>query len=99
MGPYSLVFKTGVEKDSRKIPKDLIPHIFEYIEKLAVDPVPDESYKLTSAENLYRIRVGDYRVIYQVLHVCPPLQKVLFDDFLGAELCRIQPDGGRIEEF
>jgi hypothetical protein len=24
---------------------------------------------------------------------------VLFDDFLEADLCRIQPDGGRIEEF
>lgn len=68
MDPYSVVFKKSAEKDLRKIPKDIIPHIFEHIENLANEPVPHEAYKLASAENLYRIRVGDYRVIYQVLH-------------------------------
>lgn len=66
MGSYSITFKKSVEKDLRKIPKDLLPTIFEHIEKLAVDPLPHGSHKLASAENLYRIRVGDYRVIYQL---------------------------------
>ncbi|HPD75608.1 MAG TPA: type II toxin-antitoxin system RelE/ParE family toxin [Methanoregulaceae archaeon] len=67
MGSYSLNIKKSVEKDLRKIPKDFLPAIFEQIEQLAVDPLPHGSHKLASAENLYRIRVGDYRVIYQVL--------------------------------
>jgi len=46
----------------------MILRIFEHIENLARDPVPHDAYKLASAENLYRIRVGDYRIIYQVLH-------------------------------
>jgi len=69
MEPYSLIFKKSAEKDLRKIPKEIIPHIFEQIENLVSEPVPHDSYKLASAENHYRIRVGEYRVIYQVIHV------------------------------
>jgi mRNA interferase RelE/StbE len=68
MGSYSLIVKKSVEKDLRKIPKDLHSNIFEHIEKLAIDPVPHDSHKLTGADNLYRIRAGEYRLIYQVLH-------------------------------
>jgi len=68
MNPYSVAFKKSAEKDLRKIPREIIPHIFEHIENLAADPVPHDVYKITSAEILYRICVGDYRVIYQVLH-------------------------------
>jgi len=68
MDPYSVAFKKSAEKDLRKIPRDIIPNIFLHIENLAGDPVPHEAYKIASAENLYRIRVGDYRIIFQVLH-------------------------------
>ncbi|MCE5298716.1 MAG: type II toxin-antitoxin system RelE/ParE family toxin [Methanoregulaceae archaeon] len=68
MEAYSLVLKKSVEKDLRKIPKEIIPDIFEHIERLMREPVPHDSYKIAGSENLYRIRVGDYRVIYQVLH-------------------------------
>jgi len=68
MGSYSLFFKYGVEKDLRKIPKEFIPRIFEHIENLSANPIPPDSYKIAGAESLYRIRVGEYRVIYQVLH-------------------------------
>jgi mRNA interferase RelE/StbE len=68
MEPYSLIFKKSVEKDLRKIPKDLTPDIFEHIKKLVNKPVPHDSNKLAGSENLYRIRIGDYRVIYQVFH-------------------------------
>jgi len=68
MEPYSLSFKNGVEKDLRKIPKEIVLHILDHIENLVNEPVPHDAYKLAGAENLYRIRVGDYRVIYQVLH-------------------------------
>ena len=68
MDPYSVTFKKSAEKDLRAIPREMISHIFEHIEKLATDPLPHGVYKLASAEHLYRIRTGDYRVIYQVLH-------------------------------
>ncbi|MGA2161097.1 MAG: type II toxin-antitoxin system RelE/ParE family toxin [Methanoregula sp.] len=32
------------------------------------NPLPHDAIKLAGAESLYRIRVGEYRIIYQVLH-------------------------------
>jgi mRNA interferase RelE/StbE len=68
MKPYTLVFKKSVEKDLRKIPGDLHPGIYVHSEDLAAEPLPHESYKRAGAENLYRNRIGDYRVVYQVRH-------------------------------
>jgi mRNA interferase RelE/StbE len=68
MDPYAIAFRKSAEKDLRKIPKEIIPHIFEHIENLAAEPVPHDAYKLASAEHLYRIRTGDYRVVCRVLH-------------------------------
>ncbi len=36
------------------------------IEGLTTDPFPRQAIKLSGTERLYRIRVGDYRIIYQV---------------------------------
>ena len=37
------------------------------MEKLAGEPLPLGSEKLTGSERTYRIRVGDYRVVYELL--------------------------------
>jgi mRNA interferase RelE/StbE len=36
------------------------------IEKLEKDPFPQQAIKLSGTERLYRIRVGDYRIVYKV---------------------------------
>jgi mRNA interferase RelE/StbE len=46
--------------------KSLIRRLDAAICRLAVAPHPAGSKKLQGADDLYRIRVGDYRVIYQV---------------------------------
>ena len=56
MGSYSLTFKASVE------------NILEVIEGLSDDPVPRMARTLYGTENFYRVRVGDYRVIYKVAH-------------------------------
>ena len=68
MSPYTLSFKNSVEKDCRKIPKELFPNIFKRVENLSTNPLPHDAIKLAGAESLYRIRVGEYRIIYQVLN-------------------------------
>lgn len=68
MAAYTLDFKASVEKDLRKVPKDRLPVILEKIEELAEVPLPSDSKKLSGAEHLYRVRVGDYRIIYEVVH-------------------------------
>ncbi|WP_422174069.1 type II toxin-antitoxin system RelE family toxin [Methanoregula sp.] len=68
MSPYTLSFKNSVEKDCRKIPKDLLPGIFESVEELAANPLPHDTRKIAGSKSLYRIRVGEYRIVYRVLH-------------------------------
>jgi mRNA interferase RelE/StbE len=46
------------EKTKRKIQK--------IIENLAIDPRPPGFKKLSGADDLYRIRIGDYRVVYSI---------------------------------
>jgi len=66
MASYKVVFKTSVEKDLRALPKSAVARVFKRIEALTDDPFPRQSLKLAGAEQLYRVRVGDYRVVYSV---------------------------------
>jgi len=66
MGSYRIEFKRSAERDIRRIQADLIPRILEKVEALRDDPSPRQSLKLSGTEATYRLRVGDYRVIYSV---------------------------------
>jgi mRNA interferase RelE/StbE len=66
MASYRILHKPSVEKDLRALPTAIIGRIFHYIERLKDDPFPRRSIKLAGAEQLYRLRVGDYRIIYGV---------------------------------
>jgi len=66
MGSYSINFKPSVEKDLRGLPKGVVSRVMKRIEDLKADPLPRRAVKLFGAERLYRIRVGDYRVVYEV---------------------------------
>jgi len=68
MGDYTITFKASVEKDFRKLPKDRASQILEVIEGLSDDPTPKAARKLYGTEGLYRVRVGDYRIIYKTVH-------------------------------
>lgn len=66
MGLYKIVPKGSTEHDLKRIDRQYIPRILEAIESLAENPFPAQSKKLKDSESSYRLRVGDYRVIYQV---------------------------------
>ncbi|MGH9785147.1 MAG: type II toxin-antitoxin system RelE family toxin [Terriglobia bacterium] len=66
MAAYSLRFKPSVQKDLESIPKPLIARIISRIEQLKGEPFPHQAVKLQGAERLYRLRVGDYRIVYEV---------------------------------
>ena len=68
MGSYSVILKPAVEKDLRALPRKMLARAFERIEALENEPFPRQSLKLEGAEQLYRLRVGDYRIIYEVEH-------------------------------
>lgn len=66
MGLFKIDLKGSFEHDLRKIDRQFIPKILEAIESLLKNPFPVQSRKMQGAESSYRLRVGDYRVIYQV---------------------------------
>lgn len=66
MVSYKVTLKPSVEKDLRSMPESVVVRVFKCIESLAENPLSRQSIKLENAEHLYRIRVGDYRIIYEV---------------------------------
>ncbi len=63
---YHLRLKRTAETDLRRLPKPLFERINERILALRKDPRPPGVRKLEGALEGWRIRVGDYRVIYQI---------------------------------
>lgn len=66
MGSYKVEFTRRAEKELRKIDSRYIPRIIEAIESLGSHPRPVGCTKLEGSEDTYRIRVGNYRVIYEI---------------------------------
>ena len=56
----------SAEKELEKLPKNTNSRITEALLKLADNPRPHGSLKLQGEGDLYRIRVGSYRVIYEI---------------------------------
>jgi len=65
MAKYKITFKKSVAKDLRSIPNQDVDRILKRIDKLADDPRADGCIKLSGHEN-YRVRLGLYRVIYEI---------------------------------
>ncbi len=65
MAKYKVKVKKSAEKELRKIPKKELIKIIDQIRSLADNPHPPGSKKLTNQEK-YRIRIGNYRVLYKV---------------------------------
>ena len=66
MASFSLQWRTSTKKDLRRFPSDDVSRILAVAAKLADEPLPHGSEKLTGSERTYRIRVGDYRIVYEL---------------------------------
>ena len=66
MASFSLQWRSSTKKDLRKLPPHAVERIVAEVELLADEPFPHGSEKLAGSEDTYRIRVGDYRVVYEV---------------------------------
>lgn len=64
---YNIVVSRSAEKDLERLPATVIKRVSKAIDDLTEQPRPVGSKKLKGAdENLWRIRIGDYRVIYLI---------------------------------
>lgn len=63
---YRIKITSGAERDLHALPTNILKRVNARIAALAERPRPDGVKKLSGTDNLYRIRVGDYRVIYEI---------------------------------
>lgn len=66
MEKYRLRFKESVAKDLQRIPAKNLKRILKSIESLRAQPRPTGCEKLSIQEK-YRLRQGDYRIVYEIL--------------------------------
>lgn len=65
MARYDLFIRPSVSKDTKNIPSKDLKKILQKMELLRDDPRPPGSVKLSGME-YYRVRQGDYRIIYEI---------------------------------
>ena len=66
MARFEIAFRPSVAKDTKGIPSQDLKRIIDKIHLLADDPRPPGSIKL-SGKDYYRIRQGDYRIVYEIV--------------------------------
>ena len=66
MADYSITFARSARKELESLNAHLVQRIFPKIEALAKEPRPKGCRKLRGEKDLWRIRVGEYRVIYSI---------------------------------
>jgi len=65
---YALLVEKRVLKDLDRLRKPDLIRVDKTIQLLAQNPLPPGSKKLVGERNLYRVRQGDYRIIYSADH-------------------------------
>lgn len=63
---YRVEFSPAADRDFRALDPEIRRRLRPRIDALAENPRPAASRKLAGAEDLYRLRVGDYRIVYQI---------------------------------
>ncbi len=66
MESFLIEWRKSTKKDLRRIAPIEVRKIVETVEALADDPHPHGCTKMQGSDCAYRIRIGDYRVIYEV---------------------------------
>ena len=66
MAFYRVEFRGSAERELHRIDPQMVPTVMAAIRALAEQPRPSGTRKLAGSEQAYRIRIGDYRVVYTV---------------------------------
>jgi len=63
---YQVEIVGAAKRQLRKLSKENQRRVLDSVEKLAQNPRPHGYKQLQGEENLFRVRAGDYRVIYEI---------------------------------
>jgi mRNA interferase RelE/StbE len=66
MVSFNISFRASVAKDFKRLDRLAANRIMKVIEALQKEPFPSSAKKPVGSEHTFRIRVGDYRVIYSL---------------------------------
>ncbi len=61
---WEVVLTRQAEKALRRLPRTLLQRIDRALTALSTDPTPPDCKKLVGQPDLYRVRVGDWRIVY-----------------------------------
>ena len=65
---FSVEFSRRAKKDLKNLDKIIASRCLAEIEKLKANPFPSDAIKVKGEENTFRVRVGKYRILYEVYH-------------------------------
>lgn len=63
---YTIAFARSARKELERLEAEVVSRLFPKIELLAQQPRPRGCRKLAGRQGLWRIRIGDYRVVYSI---------------------------------
>jgi len=66
MRDHTVTFARPARKDLERLDASVVKRVLAKVESLAQEPRPPGCRKIRTQEGLWRLRVGDYRVIYTV---------------------------------
>jgi mRNA interferase RelE/StbE len=66
MAEYEITFARSARKELESLDADMVRRIFPKLEDLAGNPRPHNCIKMQGSRNLWRMRVGNYRIIYSI---------------------------------
>jgi mRNA interferase RelE/StbE len=63
---YEVYLERSAENDLKRLPTSIFHRIISQIKALAESPRPSGCRKISGSKNDWRIRIGDYRIIYEI---------------------------------
>ena len=63
---YKVFIEGRAEKDLSKVPKKITRRVVRIIIKFKKNPRPAGVRKISGSANYYRVRVGDWRIVYEI---------------------------------
>jgi mRNA interferase RelE/StbE len=63
---YNILFARSARKDLERLTPWIATRVLGRVQELVKEPRPPRCRKLAGADSLWRIRIGDYRVLYAI---------------------------------
>ena len=79
MATYQIEWKKSAIRELKRLDRAIIPRIIAAVDNLSSQPLPQGVTKLQGSQRTYRIRIGNYRVIYE-----------LYESMLVIEVIRVR---------